>query len=177
MILTLRVDDFLRGAVAIPTRDLLTRPTGAAVRGRIVSAIAAAEQPTACLDFGAVGLIDFSCADEVVAKLLRVLATGRYVVLRGLDDTHAEAIHYVLARQELSVVVVPRDGGWDVLGYATPDMRAVLEVVYAEGPGDTDRVARRLDWTPERAADALQTLALRRLVLAAGGTFAPLPVQ
>jgi hypothetical protein len=177
MILTLRVDDLLKSTLRTPSRDLVTRPTGAAVRGRIQDAMARAEVPTTCLEFEAVGLIDFSCADEVIAKLLRAVPTGGCVVLRGLDETQAEAIDHVLQRQDLAVASRPRTGGWRVLGRTTPDLQAAFEAVYRSGPGDAERLAGDLGWTVERAADALQSLALRRLVVAASGTFAPLPLQ
>jgi hypothetical protein len=42
MIHTIRLDRILQGAVATPYRDLVTRPTGAAVRGRVEDAMAEA---------------------------------------------------------------------------------------------------------------------------------------
>ncbi|MEK6598649.1 MAG: hypothetical protein AABY91_09990 [Gemmatimonadota bacterium] len=177
MILTIRVDELLQLTLSRPSRDLVTRPTGAAIRGSIERAIAATTCPTTLLDFEWVGLIDFSCADEVVAKLLRVVDAGVYIVLRGVDETQAEAIDDVLARQGLAVTALPRAGGLQMLGYTTPDLSLAFQMVHAPGSGDATRQAGRLGWSLERAADALQTLAMRRLILAAGGTFAPLPLQ
>lgn len=177
MILTIRLDDVLRTAAPAPSRLLVTRPTGAAVRGAIQLAIAASEAPTTRLDFGAVELIDFSCADEVVAKLLLAVEAGRYVVLWNVDESQAEAIDHVLDRQGLAVVAAPRGGSPRVLGRTTPDLVTAFEAVLVAGPGDATRLAAHLAWSVERAADALQALALRRLVLAAGGTFSPLPLQ
>lgn len=177
MILKIRVDDLLRTTLATPSRDLVTRTTGAAIRSRIERAIAAAPCPTTMLDFQDVGVLDFSCADEVVAKLLLVIADGHYIVLHGVDETQAEAIDHVLAHQDLAIAVVPRAGGRQVLGRSTPDLHAAFEAVHACGSGNSARLADWLGWSVERTADALQTLALRRLILAAGGTFCPLPLQ
>lgn len=179
MILTIRLDLLLSQTLTAPSRDLLTRPTGAAVRSSIEEAIAATPCPTTLLDFEAVGVIDFSCADEVVAKLLRWTGADQYVVLRGLDDTQAEAIDHVLARQDLAVAALPRSGGGGcrVLGRTTPDLIRAFDAVHTFGAGNAERLAPRLGWTLERTADALQTLALHRLVLAAAGTYAPLPLQ
>jgi hypothetical protein len=47
--------------------------------------------------------------------------------------------------------------------------------VHDTGSGDAGRLAEHLSWSLERTADALQALALRRLVVAASGTFSPLP--
>jgi len=176
MVLTIRLNDVLREAVRRPARDLVTRPTGAAIRNRIRQAMDATPHPTARLDFGEVGLLDFSCADEVVAKLLREAAVDRYVVLLDLDDSQADAVDAVLERQDLAVVAVLRGGGPVLLGAVSQECKTAFTAVL-EGGGDSDRLAARLAWTPERAANALQTLALRRLVVAAHGTFSPLPLQ
>jgi len=71
---------------------------------------------------------------------------------------------------------VLRDGTPVLLGAVSQECRTAFLAVL-EGGGDADRLAARLAWTPERAADALQALALRRLVLAAHGTFTPIPLQ
>lgn len=176
MVLTIRLNDVLREAIHRPVRDLVTRPTGVAIRNRIRQAMDETPHPTARLDFAEVGLLDFSCADEVVAKLLRDPGGDRYVVLSELDDSQADAVDAVLDRQDLAVVAVLRDGTPMLLGRVSQELRVAF-VAVLEGGGDADRLAARLAWTPERAADALQMLALRRLVLAAHGTFSPLPLQ
>ena len=71
MIETIAVARMLREAVTTPYLNLVTRPTGVAVRGRIESVLATSEWETAMLDFSDVVLLDLSCADEVVAKLVR----------------------------------------------------------------------------------------------------------
>ena len=51
--------------------NLVTRPTGAAVRGQIERLLNdTREQTLTVIDFSQVSMIDFSCADEVIAKLL-----------------------------------------------------------------------------------------------------------
>src|SRR5262245_25693018 len=96
MVLTIRLNDVLSAAIQRPARDLVTRPTGAAIRSRIREAMDATPLPTARLDFSDVGLLDFSCADEVVAKLLRDTDDDRYLVLTDLDDSQADAVDAVL---------------------------------------------------------------------------------
>lgn len=179
MIVTIRVDDALRASIQAPSRDLITRPTGRAVRTRILAQLDASPSPTAVLDFQEVGLIDFSCADEVVAKLVRLLVE-RHLVLLGLDDEHAEAIDHVLSGQDLAVIALPRQSGKPparrILGRTSPDTRAAFDAVCQWGPGNAERLAVHLSWTVERTADALQTLALHRLIIAAGGTYSALPL-
>ena len=113
MIQTIRIGRLLRETVTTPYRNLVTRPTGAAVRDRIEAALARSDCHTALLDFSDVELLDFSCADEVVAKLLLAEAARRrrFVVLRGLRDEQHEAIEHVLDPPRLAVAALLRRGG------------------------------------------------------------------
>ncbi|MGE0440821.1 MAG: hypothetical protein AB7L66_11500 [Gemmatimonadales bacterium] len=176
---TIDLAPILRDTVATPYSDLVTRPTGVSVRRRVEEVIAASPHPTAQLDFGAIGLLDFSCADEIVAKLLlnHQDERPRYVVLINVTEAQREAIDHVLENHNLTVVARPTDGDRPVvLGWRTPDLVAAFYGVIEIGPGDARRLADTLGWTVERAADALQSLALRRLIQAASGTYIPLPL-
>ena len=167
----------LREAVATPYSDMVTRTTGAALRTRIEQTISGASHRTTRLDFTAVGLLDFSCADEVVAQLLLRVAEEdeHYVVLSGITDSHLDAIDHVLERHGLSVAALADgEAAPRVLGAVTPDIIVAFQTVQRIGAGDAKRLADALSWTVERAADALQSLALRRLIQAAGGTYRPL---
>ena len=95
------VGSVLRNSANLPFSDLVTRPTGAAVRRCIQSELAAlSEGDVALLDFSQIGMMDYSCADEVVAKLLIALAGqdahAGYIVFHGITDAHLEAIEVVL---------------------------------------------------------------------------------
>jgi len=92
--------------------DLVTRPTGRLVRERI-SQVMAAAPGIARMDFSGVGCMDYSCADEIVANLLR---TGAALLLRGITDAHREAIEPVLAGAGLAVLLEQPDGTLDALG-------------------------------------------------------------
>jgi len=170
----------LRETVATPYSDMVTRSTGAALRDRIEQTIAGVSHRTTQLDFTAVGLLDFSCADEVVAKLLLRVAEEdeHYVVLSGITDSHLDAIDHVLERHGLSVAAMTEgEAAPRVLGVATPDALTAFQTIQRLGAGDANRLADALTWTVERAADALQSLALRRLIQAAGGTYRPLSLS
>jgi len=132
--------------------DLVTRPTGRVVRERIERAISdpsgggawgdGGEGVVARMDFRGVGCIDYSCADEIVAKLLR----GRHVVLvlSGIGDGHREAIEPVLTGHGLAAVVERPDGTLDIVG-APGAAAALLQ----------DLVARRLAARTAEGAFAL----------------------
>ena len=130
MIQTIRLGHLLRETVATPYPDLVTRPTGAAVRDRIEAALADSDCHTALLDFSDVELLDLSCADEVVAKLL-LAEPGRaapFVVLRGLREEQHEAIEHVLTHHRLAVAAT-RYGAEApcLLGWASADARAAFD--------------------------------------------------
>jgi hypothetical protein len=97
--------------------NLVTRPTGAAVRTQIEALVADShERSLTVIDFSHVGMIDFSCADEVVAKLLLHYnaeesdAQEAYFVFRGVNDDHWDAIETVLERHRLALVLEGDDG-------------------------------------------------------------------
>ena len=113
-------------------RNLVTRHTGRAVRLSVeglVSELGATSLTV--LDFGDVAVIDFSCADEVVAKL----------VLRAVDDASAESQHFFVFRGVAQHHLDPMDSALRRRGLAAA----------AEGPegepfliGDVEPVASRL---------------------------------
>src|SRR3989442_8472150 len=68
------------------------------------------------MDFRGVGCIDSSCADEIVAKLLR--ARPAVLVLTGITDGHREAIEPVLAGHGVATLLERPDGPRDAPGPA-----------------------------------------------------------
>ena len=125
MIQHIDVHALLQESVSAMYADLVTRPTGRVVRERIERAIAAegrGDVMIARMDFRGVGCIDYSCADEIVAQLLR----GRpaVLVLSGLADGHREAIDSVLTRHGLAALLERRDGTLETLG--APEAAAAL---------------------------------------------------
>ncbi|HEX9283487.1 MAG TPA: hypothetical protein VF882_06840 [Gemmatimonadales bacterium] len=105
--------------------NLVTRPTGRVVRERIERAIATAGASgvaIARMDFTGVECIDYSCADEIVAKLLRGRPT--VLVLSGISDGHREAIEPVLTGHGLAALIEGPDGALETLG--TPAAAAAL---------------------------------------------------
>ena len=113
MITHIDLQAVLRTSLAAPYADLVTRPTGRAVRALIEEALDA-DASVALLDFTGVGLIDFSCADEIVAKLSRDRV--RVLLVRGLTDGHREALEPVLAAAGLAVLCEQADGTLDAVG-------------------------------------------------------------
>lgn len=176
MIQTIRVGHLLREAVAAPYRHLVTRPTGVAVRVRIEKALAGSNCMTALLDFSDVELVDLSCADEVVAKLLLALRTACFVVLQGLREDHHEAIEHVLRHHRLAVAAVPPGSGEPLLlGWVRSDARLAFACVCGQGPIRAPELCRSLHWPEWRGRQALSDLAGHRLVRPVGDLYHPLP--
>jgi len=100
----------LQESVAGFYADLVTRPTGRAVRERIEQFLAPEPEPApiAVIDFTGVGCLDYSCADEIVAKLLRDRV--RVLVLRGMTEAHRDAIEPVLDKAGLVAFAAAADG-------------------------------------------------------------------
>ncbi len=147
MIQHIDVHAVLQESVSGVYTDLVTRPTGRVVRERIERAMATSRDAVtvARIDFTGVGCIDYSCADEIVAKLLR--DRRAVVVLSGISDGHREAIEPVLAGHGLAALIERRDGG---------------------GAGELEALG-----APEAAAALLQDLVARRLaVRTSAGTIA-----
>jgi len=127
----------LQQAVAGFYADLVTRPTGRAVRENIER-----DLPTgtiAVMDFTGVGCLDYSCADEIVAKLVRDKV--RVLLLRGVTDSHREAIEPVLSGAGLAVLCERADGALEGLGASEPAPALLEELVArrlaARTPGGT----------------------------------------
>ncbi len=180
MIQTIRIGTLLRETVASPYRNLVTRPTGAAIRNRIQAAIADSDCHTALLDFSDIELLDLSCADEVVAKLLLDDGGDRgvLVVLSGLREDQHEAIEHVLTTHRLAVAAMP--GGEHpaprLLGWVTADARAAFAYLCERGALLAAELAGALDWPAARAEAALEGLAVHRLVQTDGDRYQPLPI-
>lgn len=161
MIETINVARVLREALATPYRILVTRATGAMVRDRIELKLSQSGCHAAVLDFREVDLLDLSCADEVVAKLLRGGKAG-FVAISGLHEDLREQVHEVLEPQRLAVTVVHEDGASELLGSVSDDARMAFAALQ-EASCTCDDLCDRLGWAADRASAALEALAAQRL--------------
>jgi hypothetical protein len=165
--------------------NLVTRDTGRAVRGQLEILLDGMPgQRLTVIDFSHVGVLDFSCADEIVAKLLLRFGAGlpvgtasasapSYFMFRGLGEAHLEALEPVLERHGLALVAERADGSMELVGMVDADERSVWTLLIACGGGDLHAIAQH---APERTdlQAALQRLAGRRLVVETAAGFHPL---
>lgn len=155
--------------------DLVTRPTGRAVRSGIEEALTRLDgEEVAVIDFSTVRALDISCADEVVGKLLLQYGAARYFLLHGLSDGHRDAVEQVLERHRMAVVAQNRDGTVQLLGPIGESARRVFEALRAAGPATPDELAARLHAPLDTVRRALDELAARRLVQQSAGRFVAL---
>lgn len=150
--------------------NLVTRSTGAAVRGQIEQLLSeTGERALTVIDFSQVSMIDFSCADEVVAKLLmRYTDDARpqdaYFLFRGVSEHHWDAIEAVLERHGLALAM-EQDNGVQLMGVLADVERRAWEATYRLVKVDATDLATEIGTTVAEAQDALDSLAQRRLVM------------
>lgn len=175
------VGSVLRHSANLPYADLVTRSTGAAVRRCIEAELSAlADDDVATLDFTHIGMMDYSCADEVVAKLLLDLARRgarpSSLVFHGITDAHLEAIEDVLLHHGLALVVHFADGAARLVGAVSEDERHLWQLVHTRGACLVDDLARDSERASADVLIVLEALLDRRLLRRDGPTFAPIGV-
>lgn len=169
------VSTVLRGTVCDLYSNLVTRPTGAAVRTAIEQQVVEIGAPViTTIDFSQVSLLDFSCADEIVAKLLLRYAAddgpSGYVMFRGIHDGHLDPIETVLERHELALIAWYDDFA-ELFGCVTDNERWLWEVVRDDGPVTLRDAVAALGESPEEVRTLLDRLAQRRLIMQHGGGY------
>jgi hypothetical protein len=125
----------------------------------------------AIIDFGAVGCLDISCADEIVGKLLLDQGSARYFLLRGVTEAHCEAISLVLERHGMAVVAEDRQGQFELLGPLGDTVRRAFAAVMENGPTEATEVAARLEMPTDATERVLDELLERRLVQQEAGGY------
>src|SRR5512143_1624907 len=125
---------FLREELKYGSNNLVTRPSGQAIRERIERGIEKeTEGAVIALDFSKIGVIDYSCADEIVAKLVSRLLSGeygdKYLFLAGLNENQKENIEVAVERKGLAVMAEMQDGSRAVLGNLHSYLKDTLDFI------------------------------------------------
>ena len=172
MINHIDLSSVLRRSVHALYSNLVTRPTGVAVRSEIEQLVAEHSGRTlTVIDFTHVRLLDFSCADEVVAKLL--LRVDGYFIFRGLHESHLDAIEATLARYDLAMVIEQADGSARLFGFVADDEHRAWSAVHQLGGADVPTLAATIGAPPTDAARWLDALSARRLLMQLGPVYLP----
>jgi hypothetical protein len=171
------VSTVLRRTVCDLYSDLVTRPTGAAVRTGIEQQLAEmGERTLTIIDFSRVGLLDFSCADEIVAKLLLRYCGDcppreAYFLFRGVNESHLDAIEAVLERQNLAIVAETLDGSTMLVGTLEERERRAWEAMCRLGRAEPEDLAREAGLEARQSEEVLLQLCRRRLVMRLEGSY------
>ncbi len=161
---------FLKEELKNGSSDLVTRPSGQVIRGRIEKKIEAEKNgEVIALDFSEIGIIDYSCADEVVAKLISRLWGNeygdRYIILTGLNENQKENIEVALERKDLAVIARFKDGKEILLGNLNNYLRETLEVVITKDRIRTKDLSEIMNLEANTSGTRLLNLHKKRLVM------------
>jgi hypothetical protein len=100
-------------------KEMTGRSCGARLREMIEKILREGNEPCLVIDFSRMGAIDFSWADEVVAKMVSRLWSDEYgekfLVLKGLNPSQEENISVALERKKLAVLITG-PAGWRIIG-------------------------------------------------------------
>lgn len=158
-----------REALGDDAVHLVTRDAGDRVRAALEGCIAALPVGgVLTIDFAGTGVIDFSCADESLAKLVARLVAGEYgdrhLCLTGLTGSQRENIQVALERRKVPALLVGAGGAWECLGPVTPYLRETLQVVMDRGRVSARELTDLLGLELTAASTRLINLHRQRLV-------------
>src|SRR4030042_3029419 len=149
--------------------DLVTRPSGQVIRTRIEKDMENAKDgEIIALDFSKIGIIDYSCADEVVAKLISRLLSGeygdKYIILIGLNENQRENIEVALERKELAVMAQMKNGKKALLGNLNNYLKETLNLILKKGKITASDLSEYLKLPANTSGTRLLNLHKKRVV-------------
>ncbi len=129
-----RIVDLMEENLTNGSKNIVTRETGRIIREAIeVKIQKEQEEMIIILDFSGIGIIDFSCADEVAAKFIARLNLkeygDKYLLFSGLTPSQEENITAALEKKKLSLLSLKEDGGWKLMGILNPYLKDTLDLV------------------------------------------------
>lgn len=151
------------------SNDLVTRHSGQVMRERIERDIAKEEDGTVvALDLSRTGIIDYSCADEIMAKLISRLLGGeygdKYITLTGLNENQKENIEVALERKDLAVMGEMRDGKHILLGSLNNYLKETLHLILKKGKITARELSEAMKLESNTSGTRLLNLHKKRLV-------------
>lgn len=149
--------------------DLVTRPSGNKIRERIErDIIIEPEGAVIALDFSKIGIIDFSCADEIVAKLVSRLVSNeygdRYIILTGLNENQKENIEVALERKDLAVMGEMNDKAKTLIGNLDNYLKQTLNLILDRGSITAKELSEALELPANTSGTRLLNLYKKKLV-------------
>ncbi len=150
--------------------DLVTRPSGNKIRERIETDIAKEKDgAVVALDFSKIVIVDYSCADEIVAKLISRLLSGeygdRYIVLTGLNENQKENIGVALERKDLAVMGAMKNKAKTLIGNLDNYLKQTLNLILDRGSITAKELSEALELPANTSGTRLLNLYKKRLVI------------
>lgn len=161
----------VRKSVATFYSHLVTRPTGQALRLGIESQISElGEVCVSVLDFSQVVVLDYSCADEAIAKLLRRFQgedrpADAFFVALGVDERHLDTLETVLERQGVSLVAEVVQHGFEPLGPMEEREAELWWEVERRNAANVDELAAATTIPRDELPGLIEDLYRRRMVI------------
>jgi hypothetical protein len=160
---------FLKEELKNGSSDLVTRPSGQVMRERIEKEIQQeSDGEIIALDFSQIGIIDYSCADEIIAKLIsRLLANeygDRYIILAGVNDNQKENIEVALERKDLPVMVELRSGDKVLIGNLNNYLKETLQLIISKNKISARDLSEDMKLEANTSGTRLLNLHKKRLV-------------
>lgn len=151
------------------SKDLVTRSSGQVLRERIERDIEnEGDGEVIALDFSRIGVIDYSCADEIIAKLISRLLAGeygdKYIMLTGLNENQKENIEVALEKKDLAVISEMGNGGKVLLGSLHNYLRETLNLILEKGKIIAKELSEILRLEANTSCTRLLNLHKKRLV-------------
>lgn len=148
---------------------LFDRDLGQQIRQEIEHIIASNHQNVVFyLDFKNIVSIDFSCADELIGKLISRLLSEEYgeicFVLKILNDIQLENIQVALDRRKVACLRRCSDNSWQLLGYKKNYLVETLDVVMKKGQITAKGLSQELNLELNTASTRLSHLYKAHLV-------------
>ncbi len=151
------------------SKDIVTRQSGQVIRSRIERDIEKEKEgKIIAIDFSNIGIIDYSCADEVVTKLISRLLSGeygdKYIILTGLDENQKENIEVALERKELAVIAEMGNGEKILLGSLNNYLKETLNFIIKQDKITAGDLSESLKLPANTSGTRLLNLHKKRLV-------------
>ncbi len=167
--ITLSLYKLLKEELQNGSADLVTRQSGQIIRNRIEKEIENAKDgEIVVLDFSNTGIIDYSCSDEIIAKLVSRLLSGeygdKYIILLGLNENHKENIEVALERKELAVMAQMNDSKILLLGSLNKYLAETLSLILKKGTITSKELSETMNLEANTSGMRLLNLHKKRLV-------------
>jgi hypothetical protein len=158
------------------SRGMTGRSHGAKIRGVIEKILQEEKGPLLIiLEFSGAGSIDYSWADEVVAKIVSRLWGGEYgekfLVLKSLNPSQIENINVALERKRLAVLAMGSEG-WQIIGSLNNYLAHTLNQVMKKRHLTLKQLSEEEGIGMNTSGTRLLNLYKKRLVVRVEGTMA-----